>query len=218
MRIFVLEDNKILVDQIKIYFESIWYHVEIDFDTDRAYDKLNDEHFDVLILDINLPKMNWLNFCKKLRERWNNIPILMLTSMSSNKDMIIWLDSGADDYLWKPFEYEVLKARVNALYRRDSVQKKESIDIDDIHIDLNKRKVFKKKEEIILTTFEFNLLEYLIRNKSEPQTRKDIFEVVWWKFDDYMFSRNVDVYIWLLRKKLWDNFIRTVKWFWYVID
>lgn len=218
MRIFILEDNVILSKQIKTFLELKGYFVENDFDPERAMQKILDEHFDVLVLDINLPKMDWLEFCQKLRSKWMNIWILMLTSRTTKQDVVKWLEIWADDYLGKPFDYDELNARINALYRRDSNNKSDSIKVLDIEIDFQKRKVMKKTKEIALSTLEFDLLAFLVKNQWEPQSRRDIFENVWWKFDDYMFSRNVDVYIWLLRKKLWDKLIKTIKWFWYVIE
>lgn len=217
MKVLIIEDNVILSKNIKEYLKIKGIKVDTDFDGARWMQKIIENNFDILILDINLPWKDGITICKELREKWNNIPILMLTSRNTTKDVVIWLNIWADDYLGKPFDLEELLSRIEALYRRNSPNKVNFIKIEDIEIDLLKRTVSKSWENIVMSTLEFDLLKYLIQNRWIPVDRKTLFEKVWGDFDAHMFSRSVDVYIWYLRKKLWEGFIETKKWFWYLI-
>lgn len=218
MKVFILEDNVTLSKNLEKYLNLQWIKTQADFDWPRWLEKIMWEHFDVIILDINLPWISWIEICKQIRDKWITTPILMLTSRTSKDDVVKWFQCWADDYLWKPFEYEILFARIEAMYRRDMKNKNTVINLWDVTIDLSKRKVLKNWDELEMSTLEFNLLKFLLQNRGVPVDRKDILERVWWEFDTYMFSRNVDVYIWYLRKKIWFDKIKTVKWFWYVID
>lgn len=218
MKTIILEDNVVLAKNIAWFLKLKWIKAEIDFDGVRWYEKVLNNHYDVLILDINLPWMDGMTICKKLREKENPITILMLTSRNTKKDIVEGLDVGADDYLWKPFDFEELFARLEALYRRTANNKSAEIKIKDIEIDIKKRLVVKNWQSIKLSTLEFDLLKYLAQNRGQPIDRKELFENVWGDFDAHMFSRSVDVYIWYLRKKLWEDLIITRKWFWYLIE
>jgi DNA-binding response OmpR family regulator len=171
-------------------------------------------------LDVNLPIMNWLDVCKNLREKWKDVPIIMLTSRSSKSDIIEWLDVWADDYLSKPFDYDELIARIKTLSRRNLKNKSNTkILVWEYIIDLEEVQVYKNDEKINLSNLEFNLFKYLSQNKWKVVSRQEMYEHVWWEFDwDFMFSKTVDVYIWYLRKKLWRELIETKKWFWYIIN
>lgn len=173
--------------------------------------------FDLIILDINLPWMNWMEICKELRSKEKDIPILMLTSRSQDRDIISWLNTWADDYLPKPFDLDVLLARCNALVRRNFKNKSDKIKINDLEIYLEKNEVLKSWELVKLSSLEFDLLKLFAQNRWKVLDRKQIFEKVWWDFDEFMFSRNVDIYIWYLRKKLGKDLIETKKGVWYLI-
>lgn len=218
MKVFVVEDNIKLANNIVKYLKIKWINSETDYDGPRAYQKARDEYFDVIILDINLPGMDWLEICEKLRNNGIITPILLLTSRNTTSDVIKGLNYWADDYLWKPFEYWELLARIESLYRRNSVKKNSIIKIKNIEININKRIVSKNDKNIEMSKLEFDLLKYLIQNQWNPIDRKELLEKVWGDFEDYMFSRTVDVYVWYLRKKLWTDFVKTVKWFGYVIE
>jgi DNA-binding response OmpR family regulator len=181
-------------------------------------EKASHEHFDVIVLDINLPWKDGLTLCTELRETWNNTPILFLTSRNTPKDIVIGLNTGADDYLGKPFDFEELIARLLSLGRRNVSNKITNIQIADIEIDTTKRIVTKVGQVIELSTKEFDLLQYLAQNRGTPIDRQVLLEKVWGEFDAYMFSRTVDVHISTLRKKLWDGIIETKKWFGYVVN
>lgn len=217
MKVLIIEDNKPLANNIAEFLEFHWIIVSVENNWLDWYNSAVNNYFDVIILDIMLPWMDWLEICSKFRILDNPTPVLMLTSMSSKNDIVKWLDSWADDYLSKPFDNDELLARIKALYRRSFVKKSSIINIWDIEININKRTVTKWNKDIKMSSLEFNLLSYLAQNRGQPIDRRQLLEKVWWEFDAYMFSRTVDVYIWYLRKKLWKKFIKTQKGFWYVI-
>lgn len=217
MKIFILEDNVALAKNIQEYLKIKGIKSDIDFDGERGLEKIQTIHYDVLIIDINLPNKDWLTICRELRASWNTLPILMLTSRNTSKDVVVGLDAGADDYLGKPFDMEELISRIHALARRNSCNKEQIVTIKNVTVNLPQRTVERSWKPVTLSTLEFNLLKYLVQNRGIPVDRKTLFEEVWWDFDDHMFSRSVDVYIGYLRKKLGKTFIETKKWFGYVI-
>lgn len=217
MKIFVLEDNVQLSEYIKEYLVWRGAEVDIDYDPERALESLKKRFYDVLVLDINLPKMDGLEVCSHLRKAEFQWSILMLTSRTSTKDIVIWLETGADDYLAKPFDFEELYARIQALVRRVVPVKNEIIEVHGFTIDFKKREVKQWERLVQLSNNEFALLEFLVKNRGVAQDRKTLYEHVWWSFDDYYFSRTVDVHISQLRKKFWMEFISTQKGFWYMI-
>lgn len=173
----------------------------------------------MIILDINLPSLNWLEILKIIRDRQKDNQILMLTSNSSKEDIVSWLNLWADDYMTKPFDFEELLARLNTLNRRNLKNKSSVINIKWYSIDLEKIEVKKWEEIIKFSNLEFNLLKYLVQNTNKAISRQELYEKVWGEFDgNIMFSKTVDVYIWYLRKKLDANFIETIKWVWYIVN
>ena len=177
------------------------------------------KHFDIIILDINLPKKDWIEICKTLREKWKEVSIIMLTSRWTNDDIVTGLDIWADDYLVKPFEYSELLARINAIYRRRMQNQSNTIiSFDNVEINLKTIEVKQNWEIVALSKLEFELLKYLAQNKSKALSREDIYEAVWWERDnDFVYGKTIDVYIWYLRKKLGKELIETVKWYWFII-
>jgi len=157
--------------------------------------------YDLIVLDVNLPDQNGMDTARHIRNDGFKGPILMLTALSSTKDKIHGLDAGADDYLTKPFDFEELLARIRALLRRNSGSGTSKLRFADIEVDLVHRKVTRATVEINLTSREFSLLEYFMRNPNRPLTRVEISEHVW----DVNFDTNtnvIDVYINMLRKKI----------------
>lgn len=225
MKILIIEDNVAIARNIWRFFEIEWIKSEISNNWKEWFKKALMNFFDLIILDINLPEMSGIEICENLRKRENNIPILMLTSNSQDKDIIKWLNVWADDYLTKPFDLDVLLARTKALTRRNLKNKSSKIEIifeenweQKIEINLEKKEVLKNWEIIKLSSLEFNLLEFFAQNKWKVLNRKNIFEKVWGDFDEFMFSRNVDIYIWYLRKKLWKKIIETKKGIGYLVQ
>lgn len=227
MKILIVEDNIPLARNISRFFEMEWIKSEVSNDWKEGFEKASLNYYDLIVLDINLPWMNWIEICEKLREKWKDVQILMLTSRSWDWDIVKWLNSWADDYLSKPFDLDVLLAHVRALGRRNLKNKNSKINISsenwEIEINFENNEVLRylpqhnEWEKIKLSNLEFDLLKLLSQNKWKILTRSEIFDKVWWDFDEYMFSRNVDIYVWYLRKKIWKEFIETKKWVWYLI-
>ena len=219
MRVLIIEDNEILSRNLVRYFISRDIFAEASLNWEDWLKKVVKKYYDVVILDINLPLINWLDICKTIREKNIDVSIIMLTSLWTNKDIVKWLDMWADDYLVKPFEYSELIARINAIIRRKNLNKSNTIiKIWDIEIDLQQVEVKKWWQIIALSKLEYELFKYLAQNKWVALSRQKIYEKVWWESaGDFMFSKTIDVYIWYLRKKLWKDIIETKKWFWFLI-
>ena len=220
MRVLVIEDEKQL---LKIIGERL---KEEGYATDLVRDGIEGLHFaesldyDCIILDIMLPSMDGFSVLRKLRARKINTPILILTAKDTIKDKVSGLDLGADDYITKPFSFEELIARVRAMLRRKSGEKETVLFISDLTLDLVTREVFRGNHLIELTSKEFAILEYFLRNKGKVLTKSQIANHVWNYEFEYK-SNIVEVYVRYLRKKLEDNFenklIHTVSGVGYVI-
>ena len=209
MRILLVEDEKKLSDVVKKGLIEEGYAVDQAFNGEEGLYLAESESYDVIVLDIMLPKIDGMTVCKELRKKGIVIPVLMLTAKTRVEDKVTGLNVGADDYLTKPFEFIELKSRVHALIRRSSQKPVSVISIGDIEIDTVKHIVKKKGKEIELTAKEFAILEFLARHKDEVVTRTQIMEHIW----DYNFeglSNVVDVFIASLRKKMKGKVIKTV--------
>ncbi|MDD3120230.1 MAG: response regulator transcription factor [Candidatus Gracilibacteria bacterium] len=217
MKVLIVEDNVTLSKNIAEYLKIKGIKTETVYNGVSGLQKILENHYDVIVLDINLPGKNGLEICKELRENGNSVPIIMLTSRNTTKDVINGLNIGADDYLGKPFDLEELVSRLEAIYRRNATNKSDIIKVNEIEIDIKKRAVTKDGETISLSNLEFDLLKYLIQNRGIPIDRKTLFEKVWGDFDEHMLSRTVDMYVSYLRKKLGENIIETRKGFGYLI-
>ena len=213
MRILVVEDNQKLSGYIKKALEQKSYSVDCVFDGEAAFRYATLSKYDLLVLDIMLPKKDGLSVCCDLRKQNVNVPILMLTAKDELFDRVEGLDSGADDYLVKPFELEELLARIRALLRRPQEKNTEVLNAQDIEINNAKYSVSQGKNILKLTLKEYAVLEYLIRNKGQVVSRDQILEHCWdFAFDS--FSNIVDVYIKKLRQKLRDKnekYISTIR-------
>ncbi|QFR38828.1 response regulator transcription factor [Candidatus Gracilibacteria bacterium 28_42_T64] len=219
MKVLVIEDNELLSRNLVRYLELKNIESDTSFDGKDGLYKASIHFYDAIILDINLPEIDGLEVCKNLREKGKNTPIIMLTSRSSKTDIIVGLNNGADDYLVKPFDYQELIARIDSLTRRNLKNKSISkIEVGEYIIDLEKIEVSKGEEKIKLSTLEFDLFKCLVQNRGKVLSRKDIYEKVWGEFEEFMFSKTVDVYIGYLRKKLGREMIETRKGFGYIIN
>ncbi len=201
MRILLVEDEKKVASFIKKGLEEELYEVDtVANGKDGVELGLTDE-YDLIISDIMMPLMNGLQLTKELRKNKITTPILLLTVKDGTKDKVEGLDSGADDYLSKPFAFEELTARVRALLRRKETQKDNLLNADDLSIDLVAHKVTRADKEIILTPKEYSILEYLLRNKNKIISRTKLIEHVY----DFHFDSGtnvIDVYINKLRIKV----------------
>jgi heavy metal response regulator len=201
MRILVIEDEKKVSEFIKRGLKEEGYAVDIASDGENGLFQAMEIAYDLILLDLMLPKLDGMSLCKKLRENDIQTPLIMLTARDSIKDKVTGLDSGADDYLTKPFSFEELLARIRALMRKERNQQPTMLQIADLSLDLVSHKVRRGKEEIILTAKEYALLEYFMRNAGSVITRTMISEHVWdINFDT--FTNVIDVYVNYLRNKI----------------
>ena len=205
MRILLVEDNRRLSDSLRLTLEDDGYAVDV------AYDGLDGEEmglmpvYDVIILDIMLPGKDGFEICRALRNQRVCTPILMLTARDALSDRVTGLDTGADDYLVKPFEVDELRARIRALLRRESTDKSGNLQIADLTLDPATHIVRRGGTLIELTAKEFALLEYLIRNPNRIITR-EMAEEHLWSYDHLVTSNVVDVYVRRLRRKIDDPY------------
>lgn len=203
MKILVIEDNKKLAKSIKKGLEQEGYAVDYLTDGEEGQRRLEvgSKDYDLVILDLMLPKCDGITVCKNWRNQNVMTPVIMLTAKDADEDKIIGLDSGADDYLIKPFSFPELLARIRALLRRPQNVLPTELKIKDLVLDVSTRKVFRGQREISLTLKEFSILEYLMRNSNQVLNREQIISHVWdFAFDS--FSNLVDVHVKNLRKKL----------------
>jgi len=208
IKILVVEDEKKVSALIKQGLNEVGHLVEIAETPTLAKELIQKKEFDLIILDVMLPEMNGLDLAKELRQRGCKSFILMLTALSTTKDKIIGLDSGADDYLTKPFEFDELLARVRALMRRQT-EGKSLLKNGELIMDLIGRSVSRNGIKIELTTKEFSLLEFFMRNIDQVVDRNAIARQVWGTdFDPD--SNVIDVYINHLRKKIDTTFSRKI--------
>jgi len=201
MRILVVEDEKDLNNIITKHLKKNNFSVDNVFNGEEALEYLDYGTYDLIILDIMLPKVNGYEVIKKLRENKNETAVLMLTARDSIEDKIKGLDLGADDYLIKPFDFGELLARIRALVRRKYGNTSNTMEIDDLCIDIAKKTVVRGGKNIELTGKEYEVLEYLIQNKGHVLSRDKIRDSVW----DYGYegeSNIIDVLIKNIRKKI----------------
>ena len=201
MRILVVEDEKDLNNIITKHLKKNNFSVDSVFNGEEALEYLDYGTYDLIVLDIMLPKVNGYEVIKKLRENKNETAVLMLTARDSIEDKIKGLDLGADDYLIKPFDFGELLARIRALVRRKYGNTSNTMEIDDLCIDIEKKNVVRGGKNIELTGKEYEVLEYLIQNKGHVLSRDKIRDSVW----DYGYegeSNIIDVLIKNIRKKI----------------
>jgi heavy metal response regulator len=201
MRLLVVEDEKKLAGFIKKGLEEEGYAVDVAHDGEMGLECGLDQSHDLILLDIQLPRRDGISVLRELRKRKVATPVLLLTVRASIEDKVQGLDSGADDYITKPFAFEELVARVRALLRRSGEARRPLLQVSDLTLDPARRVVQRGEEKIDLTTKEFALLDYFMRNPGRVLTRTMIAEHVW-DYDFDTMTNIVDVYVNYLRKKL----------------
>lgn len=220
MRILVVEDEKDLNRVISKRLESEGYSVDRCFDGEEALDFIDVGEFDAIVMDIMMPRINGIEVLKQMRSRNNTTPVLLLTARDGIGDRVNGLDAGADDYLIKPFAFEELLARIRVMTRKASGNSTNVFSAADLTMDLNSHTVVRGDVNINLSAKEFEILEYLLRNKGIVLSREKIESHVW-NFDYSGGTNVVDVYIRYLRKKIDDEFepklIHTVRGCGYVL-
>jgi DNA-binding response OmpR family regulator len=205
MRILIIEDNHRLNQSLRASLTEEGYAVDSAYDGPEGQELAEMTQYDAIVLDIMLPGKDGLAVCRDLRKQRVNTPIIMLTAMDTVEDRVNGLDSGADDYLVKPFALSELRARLRALLRRDGSEKSGLLNVGDLTLDPATHRVERAGQEIDLTAKEFSLLEYFMRNRNRLITR-EMAEMHIWNYDFEGTSNVVDVYIRRLRRKIDDPF------------
>jgi DNA-binding response OmpR family regulator len=201
MRILVIEDEHKIANSIKVGLQQESYAVDVAYEGIEGFDLASTEDYDAIILDLLLPGMDGIALCKKLREEKNHTPILMLTAKGQLDDKIEGLNSGADDYLVKPFAFEELLARVRALARRPKENLHPVLKVADLSLNSLNFQVKRGEKMIKLSRKEFALLEYLLRHKETILSKEQIINHVW-DYDADILPNTVEVYIGYLRNKI----------------
>jgi two-component system, OmpR family, copper resistance phosphate regulon response regulator CusR len=211
IRILLVEDDKKIADSLKKGLSEQNYHVEVAYDGIEGKKLFESQKFDLVILDINLPGHNGYILCKKIRNRNSSIPIVMLTALSATDDKIEGFDAGADDYIVKPFDFKELLVRVRALLKRiyNNIPIGNILRVGDLVINLDSKEVTRGGNGISLTAKEFQLLEYLVKNRNKVVSRADIALNVW-DIDFDTKTNVIDVYVNFLRKKLDHDFDKKI--------
>jgi two-component system, OmpR family, response regulator len=222
MKILVVEDEHKIARAIKDGLEQESYTVKVCYDGQDGLDTVFYEEFDLIILDVMLPSIDGFEICRRIRKESIHTPILMLTAKSQTSDIVKGLDTGADDYLPKPFSFEVLLARVRALLRRPHETVGEVLQVADLIFDTVRSEVKRADQQLNLSAREYAVLEYLMRNKNKVLTKNNIINHVW-DFDADILPNNLEVFISYLRNKVDKPFegpalIKTVRGFGYKIS
>ena len=204
MKILVVDDEKLLVKGIKFNLENDGYEVSTAYDGEEAVELAKTGNFDLIILDIMMPKMSGLDACMLIRE-FSDVPIIMLTAKGDDMDKLIGFEQGTDDYLTKPFNILELKARIRALLRRstpsETRENEQRITCGDITIDTSERNAYKDGVPVELTAREFDLVELLMKNPGHVYSRENLLDIIW-GYEYQGEIRTVDVHIRRLREKL----------------
>ncbi len=206
-RVLVVDDEKLIVKGIRFSLEQDDMTVDCAYDGEEALEYAKNNKYDIILLDIMLPKLNGFEVCQQIRE-FSNVPIIMLTAKGDDMDKILGLEYGADDYITKPFNILEVKARIKAIIRRIEPKKAEEaqniIESGDVRLECDGRRVYIKEKEIGLTAKEFEVLELLALNPNKVYSRESLLQLVWGA--DYPGDvRTVDVHIRRLREKIESN-------------
>ena len=205
-KVLVVDDEKLIVKGVRYSLEQDGMEVDCAYDGEEALQKIKDKEYDIILLDVMLPKLTGFEVCQQVRE-FSNVPIVMLTAKGEDMDKILGLEYGADDYITKPFNILEVKARLKAIMRRTAPKAKEEakvIESKDMRLDCEGRRVYVAGKEINLTAKEFELLELLILNPNKVYSRENLLKLIWGL--DYPGDvRTVDVHIRRLREKIEDN-------------
>lgn len=201
MRILVVEDEHRIAQAVKEGLEQESYAVDVEYDGEDGYNAARADEYDLIILDVMLPGLDGFEVCKRLRAEGNHTLVLMLTAKDQEHDVVNGLDNGADDYLAKPFSFDILMARVRALLRRPHDSLGEQLQIADLILDPVSKKVMRGDKAIKLSPKEFAILEYMMRNPSRILSKNNIMTHVW-DFDADILPNTVEVFLTYLRAKI----------------
>ena len=207
-KVLVVDDEKLIVKGIRFSLEQDGMEVDCAYDGEEALNKAKSNSYDMILLDIMLPKMDGFEVCQAIRE-FSDMPIVMLTAKGDDMDKILGLEYGADDYITKPFNILEVKARIKAIMRRTSPARQQAAQVSviekgDLRLDCESRRLFINGTEINLTTREFELLEIMVKNENKVYSRENLLNLVWGK--EYPGDvRTVDVHVRRLREKIETN-------------
>ncbi len=210
MKILIVEDEVKLNKGLKLGLERKGFAVDSAYDGEEGERLGKWNEYDLIVLDVMMPKRDGIEVCYNLRKAGKKMPIIMLTAKDAVEDKIVGLEMGADDYLGKPFSFDELIARIRSLLRRPALTAEDVYQIDELVLDTRSQKVTIKGKEVTLTLREYALLEYLMRNQDKVLTRDDLLEHVWDRNHDTL-SNVVDVHIKNLRKKLPKKYAQLVE-------
>ena len=204
MRILVVDDEQLLVKGIKFNLENDGYQVEAAYDGEEGLELARTGSFDLIVLDVMMPKLDGMQVCMRIRE-FSNVPIIMLTARTDDMDKILGFEYGADDYLTKPFNILELKARIRALLRRSGASSQSGpgnqITIGDITLDCDRHMAIRDGVNIDFTSREYDVIELLMKNPGRVYSRENLLDIIWGR--DYQGDiRTVDVHVHRLREKL----------------
>ena len=207
-KVLVVDDEKLIVKGIRFSLEQDNMEVECAYDGEEALEMAKNNEYDIILLDLMLPKLNGLEVCQQIRE-FSQVPIIMLTAKGEDMDKILGLEYGADDYITKPFNILEVKARIKAIIRRTSKpaakeEKAKVVEINGLRLDCESRRVYIQGKEINLTAKEFDLLELLVFNPNKVCGRENLLKIIW-GYEYLGDVRTVDVHIRRLREKIEAN-------------
>ena len=203
-KLLLVDDEPLILKGLKFSLEQDGYQTVLAADGEEALAKVDAEDFDLILLDVMLPKMSGIEVCQRIREK-SSVPIIMLTAKGEDMDKILGLEYGADDYMTKPFNILEVKARMKTIFRRSAMMQKENVQrivtVRDMTVNLNNRSVTVGDREVNLTAKEFDLLQLFVTNRGKVFSREALLETIW-KYDYLGDLRTVDVHIRRLREKI----------------
>ena len=207
-KVLAVDDEKLIVKGIRFSLEQDGYEVSCAYDGEEALSMAKDGNYDIILLDLMLPKLSGLDVCQQIRE-FSNVPIIMLTAKGEDMDKIMGLEYGADDYITKPFNILEVKARIKAILRRTRKSDKEEttdkvVTAGNLRLDTDSRRVYIRDKEVNLTAKEFDVLQLLVTNPNKVYSRENLLNTIW-GYDYPGDLRTVDVHIRRLREKIEDN-------------
>lgn len=214
MRVLIVEDEHKIANSLKKGLEQESFVVDVAYDGTAGFDLASTENYDVIVLDLMLPGVSGLEICSKLRAQNNHTPILILTAKGQLEDKVTGLNSGADDYLVKPFAFEELLARIRALARRPKITSSSILRFANLSLNTVSFEVSKNGKNISLSKKEYALLEYFLRHPNQTLSKDQIINHVW-NYEADILENTVEVYIGYLRRKIGQKLLKTVRGFGY---
>lgn len=224
MKLLIIEDNSAIIKGLEYSLVQEGFTVDTATEVKQAKIEIIQNSYDLILLDVSLPDGNGFTLCKEIKQK-QDVPIIFLTAKDEETDIVQGLDLGADDYITKPFRMRELVSRINTVLRRfqKGEEKKHIIVIQNIKIDINKAKVYREDEEIILTALEYKILSMLAMNKNQVMTREQILEKIWDIAGNFVNDNTLTVYIKRIREKIGDNqtnpqIIKTIRGIGYLVE